>query len=55
MVWSAAAKEFESVPRAWKWLSDREAIFSFDGFFYFLLLKNNTDEPVTRRICFLFL
>ena len=33
MVWSAAAKEFERVPRAWKWLSDREAIFSFDGSF----------------------
>ena len=33
MVWSAAAKEFESVPRAWKWLNNREAIFSYDGSF----------------------
>ena len=33
MVWSAAAKEFEKVPRAWKWLNEREAIFSFDGSF----------------------
>ena len=30
---SAAAKEFEKVPRAWKWLNEREAIFSFDGSF----------------------
>ena len=30
---SAAAKEFESVPRAWKWLNNREAIFSYDGSF----------------------
>ena len=33
MVWSAAAKEFESVPRAWKWLNNKEAIFSYDGSF----------------------
>ena len=33
MVWSAAAKGFESVPRAWKWLNNREAIFSYDGSF----------------------
>lgn len=33
MVWSAAAKDFESVPRAWKWLNNREAIFSYDGSF----------------------
>ena len=33
LVWSAAAKEFESVPRAWKWLNNREAIFSYDGSF----------------------
>ena len=32
-MWSAAAKEFESVPRAWKWLNNREAIFSYDGSF----------------------
>ena len=30
---SAAAGEFEKVPRAWKWLSDKEAIFSYDGSF----------------------
>ena len=30
---SVAAKEFEKVPRAWKWLNEREAIFSFDGSF----------------------
>ena len=30
---SAAAREFESVPRAWKWLNNREAIFSYDGSF----------------------
>ena len=30
---SAAAKEFEKVPRAWKWISEKEAIFSYDGSF----------------------
>ena len=31
MVWNAAAKEFENVPRAWKWLNGKEVIFSYDG------------------------
>ena len=33
VVLSAGAKEFERVPRAWKWISAREAIFSYDGSF----------------------
>ena len=33
MVWSVAAKEFEKVPRAWKWISEKEVIFSYDGSF----------------------
>ena len=33
MVWNVAAKEFETVPRAWKWLNNNEAIFSYDGSF----------------------
>ena len=30
---SVAAKEFEKVPRAWKWISEKEVIFSYDGSF----------------------
>ena len=30
---SAWAQEFNAVPRAWKWLNNREAIFSYDGSF----------------------
>ena len=30
---SAGAKEFERVPRAWKWISGKEAMFSYDGSF----------------------
>ena len=29
----AAAQEFNPVPRAWKWLNNEEAIFSYDGSF----------------------
>ena len=29
----AMAQEFNAVPRAWKWISDREAAFSYDGSF----------------------
>lgn len=28
-----SAKEFEAVPSAWKWISDKEAAFTFDGSF----------------------
>ena len=28
---SAWAQEFNAVPRAWKWVSDREVVFSYDG------------------------
>ena len=31
MALTAGAKEFEKVPVAWKWLNEREAIFSYDG------------------------
>lgn len=27
----AGAQEFNKVPRAWKWVSDREVVFSYDG------------------------
>ncbi len=30
-VMSAAAQEFNPVPRAWKWIGDSEVIFSYDG------------------------
>ena len=33
MALTAGAKEFEKVPVAWKWLNEREAIFSYDGSF----------------------
>ena len=33
MALNAAAREFESVPRAWKWISEKEAVFSYDGSF----------------------
>ena len=33
VVLSAGAKEFERVPRAWKWISGKEAMFSYDGSF----------------------
>ena len=31
MAMSAVAQEFNVVPRAWKWVSDREVVFTFDG------------------------
>ena len=30
-VWGASAQEFNAVPRAWKWINDREVVFSYDG------------------------
>ena len=30
---SAAAQEFENVPKSWKWIGNEEVIFSFDGTF----------------------
>ena len=30
---AAAAQEFNPVPRAWKWIGDSEALFTFDGTF----------------------
>ena len=33
MTLCASAQEFNPVPRSWKWISDREAIFSYDGTF----------------------
>ena len=27
----AAAQEFNKVPKAWKWISDNEAVFTYDG------------------------
>ena len=30
---AAAAQEFNAVPRAWKWIGDNEAVFSYDGTF----------------------
>ena len=43
-MWSAAAKEFESVPRAWKWLNNREVIFTYDGTYY-----DNTGFKIDAR------
>ncbi len=31
MTWTVSAQEFNPVPRAWKWISPNEAIFSYDG------------------------
>ena len=31
---AAAAQEFNAVPRAWKWVSDREVMFTYDGTYY---------------------
>ena len=30
----AEAQEFNAVPKAWKWVSDREVIFTYDGTYY---------------------
>ena len=30
----AVAQEFNEVPKAWKWVSDREVIFTYDGTYY---------------------
>lgn len=30
---NVSAREFNSIPRAWKWLSDKEVAFSYDGSF----------------------
>ena len=30
---AASAQEFNAVPKAWKWVSDTEAVFSYDGSF----------------------
>ena len=30
---AAAAQEFNPIPRAWKWIGDSEALFTFDGTF----------------------
>ena len=31
---SAGAQEFKQVPKAWKWVSDREVMFTYDGTYY---------------------
>ena len=31
---SAGAQEFNKVPRAWKWVSQREVMFTYDGTYY---------------------
>ena len=30
-MWTLSAQEFNKIPRAWKWVSDTEAVFSYDG------------------------
>ena len=31
VAWIAAAQEFNRVPKAWKWISDKEVVFTYDG------------------------
>ena len=46
----AYAQEFNSIPRAWKWLSNKEAIFTFDGTYADSLAFKVDVEKVGRRI-----
>ena len=40
----AGAQEFNKIPRAWKWVSDKEVIFTYDGTYY-----DNTAFKVDAR------
>ena len=47
---AAAAQEFNPIPRAWKWLGNTEAVFSYDGTFADSSAFAVNSKTGTRRI-----